>query len=126
MARYRSCTATNIRRKLLESQSEDAVTVEELKAKIDKGDALAIVDVREPREWDICRIEKATLIPLGELPQRMDELDRQREMVVLCKMGGRSAQAVAFLRQQGFEHVHNLDGGILAWIDRVDPTQRRY
>jgi adenylyltransferase/sulfurtransferase len=103
-----------------------AVTVEELKAKIDKGEALAIVDVREPREWDICRIEGATLIPLGELPQRMEELDREREMVVLCKMGGRSAQAVAFLRQQGFEHVHNLDGGILAWIDRVDPTQRKY
>jgi sulfur-carrier protein adenylyltransferase/sulfurtransferase len=103
-----------------------AVTVEELKAKIDKGEALAIIDVREPREWDICRIEGATLIPLGELPQRIEELDREREMVVLCKMGGRSAQAVAFLRHQGFEHVHNLDGGILAWIDRVDPTQRKY
>ncbi|HEX2444441.1 MAG TPA: rhodanese-like domain-containing protein [Vicinamibacterales bacterium] len=103
-----------------------AVTVEELKAKIERGEAPAIVDVREPREWDICRIEGATLIPLGELPQRMEELDRRREMVVLCKVGGRSARAVAFLRQQGFENVHNLDGGIVAWIDRVDPTQRRY
>jgi rhodanese-related sulfurtransferase len=103
-----------------------AVTVEELKEKIDKGDAPAIVDVREPHEWDICRIEGATLIPLGELPQRMEGLDRGCEMVVLCKMGGRSARAVAFLRQQGFENVHNLDGGILAWIDRVDPTQRKY
>ena len=103
-----------------------AVTVEELKARIEKGEAPAIVDVREPPEWDICRIEGATLIPLGALPQRMGELDKGREMVVLCKMGGRSAMAVAFLRQQGFENVHNLDGGILAWIDRVDPTQRRY
>jgi sulfur-carrier protein adenylyltransferase/sulfurtransferase len=103
-----------------------AVTVEELKTRIDKGEAPAIVDVREPNEWQICRIEGATLIPLGELPQKMSELDRTREMVVLCKMGGRSARAVAFLRQQGFENVHNLDGGILAWIDRVDPTQRKY
>jgi rhodanese-related sulfurtransferase len=103
-----------------------AVTVEELKAKIDKGEAPAIVDVREPNEWQICRIEGATLIPLGELPQKISELDRTREMVVLCKMGGRSARAVAFLRHQGFENVHNLDGGILAWIDRIDPTQRKY
>jgi rhodanese-related sulfurtransferase len=102
------------------------VTVEELKAKIDKGEAPTIVDVREPSEWQICRIEGATLIPLGKLPQKMSELDRTAEMVVLCKMGGRSARAVAFLRQQGFENVYNLDGGILAWIDRVDPTLRKY
>jgi adenylyltransferase/sulfurtransferase len=103
-----------------------AVTVEELKAKLDHGEQPFILDVREPNEWQICRIPGATLIPLGQLPQRVGELDRTREMVVHCKMGGRSAKAVAFLRQQGFDRVHNLDGGILAWIDRVDPSQPKY
>jgi adenylyltransferase/sulfurtransferase len=101
-----------------------AVTVEELKARLDKGEAPAIVDVRELYEWESYRLEGATLIPLGELPRRVGELDRTRETVVLCKMGGRSAQAVAFLKQQGFENVQNLDGGLLAWMDMIRPKPR--
>jgi MoaD family protein len=102
------------------------VTVEELKAKIDRGDGVVVLDVREPNEYQICRIAGSTLIPLGELPSRTAELDRDRELIVHCKMGGRSAKAVALLQERGFTRVRNLTGGILAWIDRVDPSQSKY
>ncbi len=102
------------------------VTAEELKAELDGGRAPFILDVREPNEYQICRIEGATLIPLGEVAARSAELDRDREMVVHCKMGGRSAKAVALLQERGFTRVRNLKGGILAWIDKVDPTQSKY
>jgi rhodanese-related sulfurtransferase len=109
------------------SRSEPgSVTVDELKAKLDGGEKPFILDVREPNEWQICRIPGARLIPMAEVPSRIGELDRHQEIVVHCKMGGRSARVVNFLRQQGFENAHNLEGGILAWIDRVDPTQRKY
>jgi len=102
------------------------VTVEELKAKRDRGDDVFVLDVREPNEYQICRIEGSTLIPLGELAMRTGELDRDREMIVHCKMGGRSAKAVALLQERGFTRARNLKGGILAWIDRVDPSQSKY
>jgi molybdopterin/thiamine biosynthesis adenylyltransferase/rhodanese-related sulfurtransferase/molybdopterin converting factor small subunit len=102
------------------------VTVEELKSKLDRGDDVFVLDVREPNEYQICRIDGAALIPLGELPNRTAELDRSREMIVLCKMGGRSAKAVALLQERGFTNARNLKGGILAWIDRVDPSQSKY
>jgi adenylyltransferase/sulfurtransferase len=102
------------------------VTVEELKAKLDRGDDVFVLDVREPNEYQICRIEGSMLIPLGELARRTEELDRDREMIVHCKMGGRSAKAVALLQERGFTRARNLKGGILAWIDRVDPSQSKY
>jgi len=102
------------------------VTVEELKAKMDRGDDFFLLDVREPNEYQICRIAGSTLIPLGELARRTGELDRNREMVVHCKMGGRSAKAVSLLQERGFNRVSNLKGGILSWIDRVDPSQTKY
>jgi sulfur-carrier protein adenylyltransferase/sulfurtransferase len=102
------------------------ITVEELKARLDRGDDLVVLDVREPHEVQICRIEGSTLIPLGELPKRFEELDRDREMVVQCRSGVRSAKAVAFLRRHGYERAVNLKGGILEWIDRVDPSQPKY
>jgi sulfur-carrier protein adenylyltransferase/sulfurtransferase len=102
------------------------VTVEQLKAKIDKGDDFFLLDVREPNEYQICRIAGSTLIPLGELAQRTGELDRNKEMIVHCKMGGRSAKAVSLLQERGFSRVSNLKGGILAWIDRIDPSQSKY
>ena len=102
------------------------VTVEEMKAKRDRGEDFFLLDVREPNEYQICRIEGAKLIPLGELAQRTGELDRNREMIVHCKMGGRSAKAVSLLQERGFTRVSNLKGGILAWIDKVDPTQTKY
>ncbi len=102
------------------------VTPEELKAQIDSGKDVFILDVREPSEYQICRIEGSTLIPLGEVAARSAELDRNRDIVVQCKVGGRSARAVALLQERGFTRVRNLKGGILAWIDKVDPTQSKY
>jgi adenylyltransferase/sulfurtransferase len=104
-------------------------SVEQLKARIDRHDPIWILDVREPREYEINRIPGSTLIPLGELPKRLTEIPQgpnAPDVVVHCKMGGRSAKAVAFLKEQGFTRVSNLTGGILAWVDRVDPTQPKY
>ena len=104
----------------------DEMTVLELKARIDRGDAPVIVDVREPAEFEICRIPGAILIPLMQLPTRLNELDRTQEIVLQCKVGGRSAMATALLRAAGFRRAKNLQGGILAWIDQVDPSQPKY
>jgi adenylyltransferase/sulfurtransferase len=104
-------------------------TVDALADRIRRQKPVWILDVREPREFEICRIPGSTLIPLGELPRRLDEIprgDRAPEIVVHCKSGVRSAKAVALLRERGFERVKNLEGGILAWIDRIDPTQSKY
>ena len=98
----------------------------ELKQRIDRGDKIRILDVREPTEYQINRIAGATLMPLGEVPRRYVELDPGEELVVLCKMGSRSAKAAEFLRSVGFKKVLNLKGGILDWIDKVDPTQPKY
>ena len=102
------------------------ITVTELKARMDSGDAPMIVDVREPAEFEICRIPGAVLIPLGQLPSRLSELDPAQEIVLQCKLGGRSANATAYLRRAGFTRARNLTGGILAWIDQVDPSQPKY
>jgi adenylyltransferase/sulfurtransferase len=103
--------------------------VDALKAQIDRGDDIWILDVREKTEYDICRIPGSTLIPLGELGKRIDELPQgpdAPEIIVHCKMGGRSAKAVAQLRERGFTRIKNVTGGILAWIDKVDPSQSKY
>jgi len=102
------------------------MTVEELKQKMDVGDKdLFVLDVREPNEYQICNLG-GHLIPLNDLPKRVGELDASKEIVVHCKMGGRSAKAVDYLKQQGFTNVHNLAGGINAWAERVDPTMPKY
>jgi len=98
----------------------------ELKERLDRGDALTIVDVREPNEYQINRIAGSLLIPLGDVPTRYRELNPDDEIVVQCKVGGRSAKAADFLRSVGFKRVLNLKGGILDWIDKVDPTQPKY
>jgi adenylyltransferase/sulfurtransferase len=102
------------------------ITPVELKRKLDAGETPFILDVREPNEYQINRIAGSTLIPLGELPRRYQELPRDREIVAQCKMGGRSAKAMDFLKSQGFTNVKNLRGGILEWIDKVDPSQPKY
>ncbi len=99
--------------------------VEELKQRLDRGDDLFILDVREPHEYQICNIG-GHLIPLGDLPRRVNELDTSKEIVAHCRSGVRSAKAVNFLSQAGFKKVHNLAGGILAWADRVDPSMPKY
>ena len=98
----------------------------EVKAKIDRGDPFVLIDVREPHEYQICRIPYAKLIPLGDLPRRVNELDSADEIVAHCKSGVRSAKAVDFLKQAGFKKARNMKGGILAWSDKVDPSVPKY
>ncbi len=98
----------------------------EVKAKLDRGDPFVLIDVREPHEYQICRIPSAKLIPLGDLPKRVNELDSADEIVAHCKSGVRSAKAVEFLKQAGFRKVRNMKGGILAWSDKVDPSVPKY
>ena len=101
------------------------MTPEDLKRRLDAGEDLFVLDVREPHEYQISNLG-GYLIPLNDLPKRMNELDSSREIVVHCKMGGRSAKAVDFLRQSGFHKVYNLAGGINAWAERVDPKMPKY
>jgi len=101
------------------------ITVEELKQRREAGEEIFLLDVREPHEYQICNLG-GHLIPLNDLPKRVHELDSSREIVAHCKMGGRSAKAVEFLRQAGFQKVKNLKGGIHAWADRVEPTMPKY
>jgi adenylyltransferase/sulfurtransferase len=101
------------------------ITPRELKARLDRGDDIFILDVREPHEYQICNLG-GRLIPLGELPRRAAELDSSREIVAHCRSGMRSADAVEFLRQAGFRKIWNLKGGILAWSDEVDPSVPKY
>ena len=97
----------------------------ELKARLDRGDDVFILDVREPHEYQICNLG-GYLIPLGDLPRRAHELDSSREIVAHCRSGKRSAEAVEFLRKSGFRKIWNLKGGILAWSDEVDSSVPKY
>jgi molybdopterin/thiamine biosynthesis adenylyltransferase/rhodanese-related sulfurtransferase len=105
-----------------------AITPAELKARLDRGDRITIIDVREPFEWEIGNLgpQGARLIPLGQLPERADEIDPADEVVLQCRSGARSAHALEFLRARGYGRLWNLDGGILAWSDQVDPSIPRY
>jgi len=101
------------------------ITVDQLKKRLDKKDDIFILDVREPQEYEICNL-KGHLIPLRELPKRINELDTAKEIVVHCKVGGRSRTAVEFMKQAGFRKIKNLVGGIDEWAERIDPTMPRY
>ncbi|MGH9684082.1 MAG: molybdopterin-synthase adenylyltransferase MoeB [Candidatus Acidiferrales bacterium] len=101
------------------------ITPRDLKARLDRGDDLFILDVREPHEYQICNLG-GHLIPLGDLSRRAGELDTSREIVAHCRSGKRSAEAVEFLRQAGFRKIWSLKGGILAWSDEVDPSVPKY
>ena len=105
---------------------EGEITPKEVKEKIDRGDNFLLLDVREPHEYQICNIPAATLIPLGDLPKRLSELDPASEIIAHCKSGMRSAKAVDLLKQSGFKKVRNMKGGILAWSDQVDPSVPKY
>src|SRR5690349_1422950 len=106
--------------------NEGEIEVTEVKEKLDRGDKFVLIDVREPHEYQICNIPGAKLIPLGEVPKRLDELDKTADIVIHCKSGMRSAKACGILKAAGFEHVRNMKGGILAWSDRVDPSVPKY
>ena len=98
----------------------------ELKAKLDRGDRFHLIDVREPFEWEICHIAGARLIPIGQLAARMSELDSTDEIVLQCKTGARSSTALRLLQDAGFSKLANLEGGIHAWADEIDPTMPKY
>jgi adenylyltransferase/sulfurtransferase len=102
------------------------ITVGELKAKQDRGEKFVLLDVRETFEHEICRIPGAKLIPLGQLPSRMSELDSADEIILQCKSGMRSARALRLLQEAGFSKLANLEGGIEAWADQIDSSMPRY
>jgi rhodanese-related sulfurtransferase len=103
------------------------ITATELKAKMDAGDDFQLIDVRQPAEYAFAKIEGAKLIPLGEIIQRMDEIDPNRETIVQCKAGGRSATAIQALQRAGFTgELKNLRGGITAWSNEIDPKVPKY
>jgi sulfur-carrier protein adenylyltransferase/sulfurtransferase len=102
------------------------ISVQELKAKMDAGEAFELIDVREPFEFEIARIDRAKLIPLGEISERANELRREQAFIIHCHSGRRSAQAVRLLKQRGFNKVYNLEGGIDAWSEFIDPTVPKY
>ncbi len=106
--------------------AEGAIDALELKRKLDSGDNFLLIDVREPHEYQIARIPGARLIPLGELPKRLQELDPNAEIVAQCKSGARSQKAVDLMKQHGFKNVRNMIGGITAWSDKVDPSVPKY
>jgi molybdopterin/thiamine biosynthesis adenylyltransferase/rhodanese-related sulfurtransferase len=103
-----------------------AVSVQELKRKLDAREPIQLIDVREPFESEIAKIDHARLIPLGELPGQLNQLEHESYTVVHCHTGKRSAQAVQLLRGAGFQNVFNLEGGIDRWSDEIDPTVQKY
>lgn len=106
--------------------NEGEIDVIELKQKLDRGDDFVLIDVREPHEYKIASIPGSKLIPLGQFPQHVGELNPEADIVIHCKSGMRSARACGILRQAGFKNVRNVVGGILAWSDKVDPSVPKY
>jgi len=103
-----------------------AMSARELKRKMDAREAFELIDVREPFEYEIARIDGSKLIPLGEIAGRADELQHEKTIVVHCHSGARSAEAVRLLQQRGFTNVYNLEGGIDAWSEQIDPSVPKY
>ncbi|HUR98593.1 MAG TPA: rhodanese-like domain-containing protein [Pyrinomonadaceae bacterium] len=105
----------------------DEISAPDLKRRMDAGEDIQLIDVRQPEEWAFAKIEGAKLIPLGEILNRMDEIDENRETVIHCKAGMRSANAVQALQRAGFKgDLKNLKGGITAWSNEVDPKVPKY
>ncbi|MEO7501356.1 MAG: molybdopterin-synthase adenylyltransferase MoeB [Gemmatimonadaceae bacterium] len=109
-----------------ESDGVRSIAPLELAARLDRGDDIDVVDVREPYEWEIARLDGARLVPLGQLELEMESFDPMRDTVVYCKTGRRSAQAAEKLADAGIRNVFNLDGGVVRWRDEVDPTFPQY
>ncbi len=93
---------------------------------LQQGNRPVLLDVREPQEYDICHIPDSVLIPMQQIPQRLNELNKEQEIVVICHHGMRSAQVGMFLEQNGFKNIINLMGGVAAWAEDVDPKMPRY
>jgi rhodanese-related sulfurtransferase len=104
------------------------MTVTELKERLDRGEPVTIIDVREPHEWDIANLGAygARMIPLNQVAARADEIPQEGVVVMQCRSGGRSGRAAEYLQSRGWSNLFNLKGGILAWADQVDPTTEKY
>jgi sulfur-carrier protein adenylyltransferase/sulfurtransferase len=102
------------------------ITVEELKQMQDRGEVPVLLDVREPHEYALSDLTDSIKVPLGSLPRSLDRVPKDRELVVYCRSGARSANAVQFLHQMGYEKAVNLAGGVNAWAERIDPSMRKY
>lgn len=102
------------------------VTVDELKERRDRGEGPVLLDVREPHEYALSDLPDSIKVPLAALPVSLDRIPKDRELVVYCRSGARSANAVQFLRRSGFEKAVNLEGGVNAWAERIDPSMRKY
>jgi adenylyltransferase/sulfurtransferase len=101
-------------------------SVSELKSMIDNKENFQLIDVREPNEAEICAIEGAILIPMNEVPDHIDEISKDKTVVVHCRSGARSGRIVGYLESQGFDNLYNLKGGILAWADEIDHSMVKY
>jgi sulfur-carrier protein adenylyltransferase/sulfurtransferase len=112
----------------MQEQNTPEMTATELKQRLDRGEKLTIIDVREPFEWDIGNLGShgARLIPLGDLPERQEEIDPNETIVLQCRSGARSERALHFLRERGYSRLYNLKGGILSWSDEVDSSIPKY
>ena len=110
------------------ADTADEIGAGELKARLDAGESIELIDVREPFEWGIANLEEygARLIPMNQIPERLEELDPAREVVLICRSGARSMQVTQYLRGRGYDRARNLRGGVLAWGDEVDPSFPRY
>ena len=105
----------------------EEITAVDLKARLDAGEDVQLIDVRQPDEYAFAHIDGAKLIPLGEIMARMSEIDPSRDTVIHCKMGGRSARAIEALQRSGFKgKLSNMVGGITAWSNDVDPSVPKY
>jgi rhodanese-related sulfurtransferase len=102
------------------------ISPSDVAARRQAGERFTLIDVREPWELDLCRVDFATPIPMGEIPDRLAEIDRTAPVVVMCHHGGRSLRVAHFLAQQGFDRVANLTGGIDAWREQIEPSMRPY
>jgi len=102
------------------------VTVTQLKKMLDEGKDFQLIDVREPHEYDICNLN-GELIPMGEVPNKTDQIDRDKQVIIYCRSGARSGQICEYLESRfGFDNVYNLKGGVLAWSDEIDPSMPKY
>ena len=111
---------------MTKEQPIPSITVEELQIKLQHPKKNILIDVREPGEYEVACIPNSHLIPLGELPSRLNELEGFDEIYLHCRSGGRSARALQFLQEQGLKNLFNVEGGILAWADRIDPSIQKY
>jgi rhodanese-related sulfurtransferase len=104
----------------------EVITVRNVKNRLDQGDALTLLDVREDHELAICALPGVFHIPLSQIPARLNEISTDKPVIVICHHGGRSAQAARYLTAKGLTDIHNMQGGVHAWATEIDPTMATY